>query len=74
MKNTRNLKSVIAGLVVLYGTLSVSVANAQTVWLDQLDLSTITQGYGTPKSNKSIDGNTLTIAGKTFERSLLSSP
>ncbi len=69
-KKTKFLKSVIAGLVVLIGTLNVSVANAQTVWLDQLDLSTITQGYGTPKSNKSIDGNTLTIAGKTFERGI----
>lgn len=70
MKKTKFLKSVIAGLVVLIGTLNVSVASAQTVWLDQLDLSTITQGYGTPKSNKSIDGNTLTIAGKTFERGI----
>ncbi|HET7733911.1 MAG TPA: NPCBM/NEW2 domain-containing protein [Paludibacter sp.] len=42
--------------------------SAQTVWLDQLDLSNVTQGYGTPGVNRSIDGKTLTIAGKTFER------
>lgn len=42
--------------------------SAQTVWLDELDLSTATQGYGVPVKNKSLDGNTLTIAGKTFER------
>jgi alpha-galactosidase len=42
--------------------------SAQTVWLDQLDLSAATQGHGTPKSNKSVDGKTLTIAGKTYQR------
>ncbi|GGH72777.1 alpha-galactosidase [Filimonas zeae] len=41
---------------------------AQTVWLDQLDLSAATQGYGVPGKNKSIDGKTITIAGKTFTR------
>ena len=40
----------------------------QTVWLDQLDLSAGTQGYGTPKKNRSIDGKPMTIAGSTFER------
>lgn len=70
MKKPGNIKYLIAGFVVLFCIMSVGVVNAQTVWLDQLDLSTITQGYGTPKSNKSIDGNTLTIAGKTFERGI----
>jgi alpha-galactosidase len=42
--------------------------SAQTVWLDQLDLSPATQGFGTPRKNKSVDGNTIAIAGKTFER------
>jgi alpha-galactosidase len=41
---------------------------AQTVWLDEFDLSTATQGYGIPMKNKSIDGKPLTIAGKTYER------
>jgi len=41
---------------------------AQTVWLDQLDLSSATQGYGVPKPNKSVDGKPLTIAGITYER------
>ncbi len=42
--------------------------SAQTVWLDQLDLSAATQGYGMPGKNRTVDGKTLTIAGKTFER------
>lgn len=46
-------------------TLSV---NAQTVWLDQLDLSAATQGYGVPSKNKSLDGKPMTIAGQVFER------
>ncbi len=41
---------------------------AQTVWLDELDLSAATQGYGMPAKNKTIDGNTMTIAGKKFDR------
>lgn len=41
---------------------------AETVWLDELDLSVATQGFGTPKKNKSVDGKTLTIAGQTFTR------
>jgi alpha-galactosidase len=41
---------------------------ADTVWLDQLDLSAATQGYGVPGKNKTIDGRTFTIAGKTYER------
>lgn len=48
--------------------LSFTKLSAQTVWLDQLDLSAATQGYGAPMKNKSIDGKPLTIAGKTFER------
>ncbi|OCX52052.1 alpha-galactosidase [Mucilaginibacter sp. PPCGB 2223] len=40
----------------------------QTVWLDDLDLSSATQGYGVPKRNKSVDGHPLTIAGITFAR------
>ncbi|PRY55144.1 alpha-galactosidase [Arcticibacter pallidicorallinus] len=42
--------------------------NTQTVWLDELDLSAATQGYGVPKKNTTVDGNKMTIAGKTFER------
>jgi len=54
--------------VMLAGFNIASAQTSQTVWLDELDLSAATQGYGTPKKNKSIDGNTIKIAGKTFER------
>lgn len=57
--------------IVLFAILNVLGAScliAQTVWLDQLDLSTATQGFGSPRKNKSVDGRPITIGGKTFER------
>lgn len=58
----------ILGLFLACSTISMNRASAQTVWLDQLDLSTATQGNGTPKKNRSVDNKVLTIAGKTYER------
>jgi alpha-galactosidase len=69
MKSIKNLRIVtFASLFLVYNFLDIGSLSAQTVWLDQLDLSAATQGYGVPMKNKSIDGKTLTIAGKTFER------
>ena len=69
MKTTKKLRLItISGLFILFNLLGIGTITAQTVWLDQLDLSAATQGYGVPMKNKSIDGKTLTIAGKTFER------
>jgi len=45
-----------------------SVAEKHIIWLDQLDLSVATQGFGVPKKNRSVDGKTITIAGETFDR------
>lgn len=41
---------------------------AETVWLDTLDLSQITQGWGTPQTNRSIREQPLAIGGRQFER------
>ena len=60
--------SILAGLILISSLTGIGQLSAQTVWLDQLDLSTATQGYGIPMKNKSVDNKTLTIAGKTFER------
>lgn len=48
--------------------ITISSVLAQTVWLDELDLSSATQGYGVPASNKTVDGKVFTIAGKTYDR------
>jgi alpha-galactosidase len=55
-------------LTILLTVLGSQQLFAQSVWLDQLDLSAATQGAGVPKKNKSVDGKTITINGKTFER------
>jgi len=62
-------KTTIASLLLLFLlTIGGMPVSAQTVWLDELDLTAATQGYGTPKKNKSLDGRTMTIAGQTFQR------
>lgn len=58
----------VMAMIAILSLVEVKYLQAQTVWLDELDLSTATQGYGIPMKNKSIDGRTLTIAGKTFDR------
>ena len=47
---------------------SCLTAFAQTVWLDELDLSTMEAGWGNPEARKSVEGNALRIAGKTYDR------
>jgi alpha-galactosidase len=64
--NSFSMKFITLSLVI--GCLSVQALSAQTVWLDQLDLSAATQGYGVPSKNKTIDGHVFSIAGTTFER------
>jgi len=69
MKTTSNIRlTLITGLIIISSLIGIGQLSAQTVWLDQLDLSTVTQGYGVPMKNKSIDGKPLTIAGETFDR------
>lgn len=58
----------IFGLIIALTLIGCNQLSAQTVWLDQLDLSVANQGYGIPNKNKSVDGKTITIGGKTFER------
>ncbi len=70
MKKSGSIRNAVIALFVLISSfIETGHLSAQTtVWLDELDLSTATQGYGIPMKNKSIDGRTLTIAGKSFER------
>jgi alpha-galactosidase len=69
MKKTGSLRvATIAAIITIFNLIGITRLSAQIVWLDQLDLSGATQGYGTPMKNKSIDNKVLTIAGKTFQR------
>jgi alpha-galactosidase len=43
-------------------------AGAETIWLDDLDVSQASQGWGDPHKNESVEGHTLSLGGKTFAR------
>ena len=47
-----------------------SVCYAESIWLDELDLSKIRQGWGQAQKGHSVDGRALTIEGKTYERGI----
>ncbi|WP_207533983.1 NPCBM/NEW2 domain-containing protein [Desertivirga arenae] len=55
-------------LAFIFYITSFSDLVGQTVWLDQLDLSAATQGYGVPRKNKTVDGNVMKIAGQSYDR------
>lgn len=42
----------------------------KTLWLDELDITKSETGWGTPQRNRSVDGNSLQIGGRTFDRGL----
>lgn len=48
--------------------LAAGFVSAETVWLDDLDLTGASQGWGDPHKNHSVEGHALAIGGKTFER------
>ncbi len=48
----------------------VSSSYSQTIWLDELDLSAMEIGWGSPHANKSVDGNPLSIGGQKFTRGI----
>src|SRR4051794_16072028 len=54
-------------LLILLAVASTGHA-AEAVWLDELDLSGVTQDWGSPQARKSVDGDVLRIGSQTFER------
>ena len=48
--------------------LAGGLASAETVWLDKLDLSVASQGWGEAHPNKSVEGHPLKIGGQLYER------
>ena len=47
---------------------TVTAAETRTVWLDDLDLGMIKQGWGKAQAKKSVQGRPLRLQGKTYER------
>ncbi|MDR3110952.1 MAG: NPCBM/NEW2 domain-containing protein [Planctomycetaceae bacterium] len=60
------MKHFIVTIIVCFGF--VTLVNAETVFIDQLDLSKTSCGWNRTLARKSVDGNPLSIAGKKFER------
>ena len=58
-------KNIFTVLLVL--TFYFPFINSQTIWLDKLDLSSMTSGWNTPQPDKSIEGNPLLIAGQKYD-------
>ena len=56
--------------VVILTCVGLSEAVAQTVWLDELDLSTMECGWGSPQPNRSIEEHALRVGGKSFDRGI----
>jgi alpha-galactosidase len=59
-----------ASICLLGIVLAGARAAAATVWLDDLDVSVTTQGWGDPHKNQSVDGHGLTIGGQSFTHGL----
>jgi alpha-galactosidase len=56
------LRGCLTGALILLAQL----VRAETVWLDDLNLSFASQEWGSPHKNQSVDGHPLTIGGKQF--------
>ena len=46
----------------------IATAEERIVWMDELDLSVIRQGWGKPQANLSVDKKPLSLDGKHYER------
>ncbi len=53
-----------------WATAAETTTPGKKVWLSDLDISKTQQGWGDPQKDKSVDGNPLRIAGRTFDRGL----
>ncbi|NQU26083.1 MAG: NPCBM/NEW2 domain-containing protein [Candidatus Nealsonbacteria bacterium] len=63
-----------AMLFLAAGTLPIGASAAETVWLDELDMSRSTSGWGSTQRNKSVDGGPLKIAGKSYQHGVGTHP
>ena len=66
-------KTMILSLCLLCMTAMGQKSKTKTVsrlWLDEMEVTKIESGWSVTKTNKSIDGNQLTVAGKKYERGI----
>jgi alpha-galactosidase len=68
-ENIMKRVQMIALVAILLCGLRLTV-DAQTLWLDELNLGAMTIGWGTPEQNRSVEGHRLSIAGESFDRGI----
>jgi hypothetical protein len=61
---------VILSFQLLPATVCWSADKTREVWLSSLDLRCVQQSWGQPQADKSLDGHTLSLAGRVFTRGL----
>jgi alpha-galactosidase len=49
-------------------SLAAAATAAETIWLDEMDLSALTCGWTSARKNRSVDGNALRVGEKRFNR------
>jgi alpha-galactosidase len=57
-----------AMLIIIIIISSIGILQAQTIYLDELNLTAMECGWGTPEAKKSVEGNPLKVGGQIFER------
>lgn len=58
----------LSAAVLILALASPLLRGAETVWLDSLDLTSMKQGWGQPRINRSVTEKPLTVGGKNFDR------
>ena len=67
MTTTRFTRIIFLLMMAVFCSISLTEAqNADTLWLQKIDLSKVSQGWGVPRANKSVDGNPIMIAGQSY--------
>ncbi|MBN2354583.1 NPCBM/NEW2 domain-containing protein, partial [candidate division KSB1 bacterium] len=59
-----------AAMITLCLILQANARSSDTLWIADLNLHAVDQGWGEPGRNQSVDGHPLTIAGRVFLRGL----
>ncbi len=71
LSHTRALICLILLIVCSLGIAESQGADkVRKVWISDLDLNNVQQGWGWPQKDKSVDGNPLRIAGQTFDHGI----
>jgi alpha-galactosidase len=65
-KRDHNLLKIVVGLWM--GMTTLCFAQTNMVWLDEMDLTQMRQGYGKPQTNASVSGGPISLASRKFER------